>query len=107
MHIFPKKDLEIYKVVRVVNPRLRKRTKLSNDTHGKCVSKLLRIFEVPLHRFIDPKRMFQSHTVFMTSPTVTGTQCNTNEGNTGVINKRTRGVESFSSFENPCLFIGC
>ena len=68
---FPKKDLEIYKEVRVVDPRLRKRTKLSNDTHGKCVSKLLRIFEVPLHGFIDPKRVLQSHTVFMTSPTVT------------------------------------
>jgi hypothetical protein len=34
----------------------------------------------------------------------TGTQCNTDEGNTGVIKKITRGVESFSSFENPCLF---
>ena len=68
---FPKKDLEIYKVVRAVDPQLRKRTKLSNDTHGKCVSKLLRMFEVPLHGFIEPKRVLQSHTVFMTSQTVT------------------------------------
>jgi hypothetical protein len=38
---FPRKDLEIYKVVRVVDPRLRKRTKLSNDTYERCASKLL------------------------------------------------------------------
>jgi hypothetical protein len=31
---FPKKDLEIYKVARVVDPRLRKRAKLSNYTHS-------------------------------------------------------------------------
>jgi hypothetical protein len=36
----------------------------------------------------------------------TGTQCNTDEGNTGVIKKRSKRVESFSSFENPSLFIG-
>lgn len=36
----------------------------------------------------------------------TGIQCDTREGNTGVIKKRSKRVESFSSFENPCLFIG-
>jgi hypothetical protein len=36
----------------------------------------------------------------------TGTAHTQDEGNTGVIKKRTRGVESFSSFENPCLIIG-
>ncbi len=59
-----RKDLEIYKVVRVVDPRLRKTTKLNNGTRGKCLSKLLRIFEVPLHRFVDPKRVLQSHELY-------------------------------------------
>jgi hypothetical protein len=67
---FPIEDLEIYKLVRVVDPRLRKYATLSDETHGNCISKLLHIFEAALHGFVDPKRVLQSHMVFLTSSTV-------------------------------------
>ena len=49
---FPETDLYVYKLLRVVDPRLRKRPKLGKLTHGECVKGLLHIFEVPLHGFV-------------------------------------------------------
>ena len=67
---FPKEDLYVYKLLRVVDPRLRRRLKLGGMTHGECVKHLLHIFEVPLYGFVDAKKVLQSHTVFLASPAV-------------------------------------
>ena len=67
---FPETDLHVYKLLRVVDPRLRKRPKLGKLTHGECAKGLLHIFEVPLHGFVNEKKVLASHSAFMCSPGV-------------------------------------
>jgi len=67
---FPEADLYVYKLLRVVDPRLRKRPKLGKLTHGECAKGLLHIFEVPLHGFVNEKKVLASHSAFMCSPGV-------------------------------------
>ena len=67
---FPETDLYVYKLLRVVDPRLRRRPKLGNHTHGDCARELLHIFEVPLHGFVSSVKVLESHTAFMSSPGV-------------------------------------
>ena len=64
---FPHEDLYVYEILRVVDPRLRRRPKLGKRTHADCVRALLHVFEIPLHGFIEPKKVLQSHGAFITS----------------------------------------
>ena len=53
---FPKEDLYVYKLLRVVDPRPRRRPKLDTMAHADCVKDLLHIFEA-----------MQSRSVFLVS----------------------------------------
>jgi hypothetical protein len=63
----PHEDLYAYEILRVADPRLRRRPKFGKRTHADCVRALLHVFGMPLHGFIAPKKVLQSHSAFITS----------------------------------------
>ena len=67
---FPNEDLKVYELLRVVDPRLRRRPRLSEKTHADCVKDLLHVFEIPLNGVVDPTKVIRSHAAFMSSPAV-------------------------------------
>ena len=67
---FPLPDMAIYRLVRCVDPRLRRRPKLGSKTHAECVASLLHFFDLPAHAFVDPRKVIASHKSYLVSPFV-------------------------------------
>ena len=64
---FPEEDMRVYKLIRVVDPRLRRRPELSGMLHSECVKMLLHYFEIPLFGFVDASEVLRGHSAYMFS----------------------------------------
>ena len=67
---FPEQDLRVYRFIRCVDPRNRRKPKLGKYTHTERVVRLMHFFEVPLFGFVSQEELLKSHKTYLARPSI-------------------------------------